>query len=61
MGALDYTEHYTLDDYRLWEGDWELIDGSAYAMSPSPMVTHQSVSDILTCKADFDFSSIWRR
>ncbi len=44
MGALDYSEHYSLDDYRLWEGDWELIDGTAYAMSPSPMVTHQSVS-----------------
>ena len=34
-------EHYTVDDYRQWEGDWELIDGVAYAMTPSPAYTHQ--------------------
>lgn len=44
MGALDYQELYTVEDYKHWEGDWELIAGVAYAMSPSPMVTHQSVS-----------------
>ncbi len=44
MGALDYEELYTLADYRLWKGDWELIDGVAYAMAPSPTVTHQSLS-----------------
>jgi len=36
--------YYTYDDYRLWEGDWELIYGSAYAMSPAPMIIHQSIS-----------------
>jgi len=36
--------YYTYDDYRLWEGEWELIYGSAYAMSPAPMITHQSIS-----------------
>ena len=36
--------YYTYDDYRLWKGDWELIYGSAYAMSPAPMITHQSIS-----------------
>jgi len=45
MGVLNYSEHYTIDDYKLWEGDWELICGVAYAMSPSPLVTHQSVSN----------------
>ncbi|MEA1918050.1 MAG: Uma2 family endonuclease [Campylobacterota bacterium] len=44
MGALDYQERYTVEDYNLWDGEWELIDGVAYAMSPSPMVTHQFVS-----------------
>jgi Uma2 family endonuclease len=39
-----YPEHYTADDYRAWEGDWELIHGAPYAMSPSPSVTHQFVS-----------------
>ncbi|MDD2893030.1 MAG: Uma2 family endonuclease [Halothiobacillaceae bacterium] len=37
--------HYTYDDYKLWEGRWELIDGTAYAMSPAPSIDHQSVSN----------------
>ncbi len=42
--SLAYIEHYTIDDYANWQGDWELIDGKPYAMSPSPMVTHQSIN-----------------
>jgi Uma2 family endonuclease len=37
--------HYTYDDYKLWKGDWELINGTAYAMSPAPSIAHQSVSN----------------
>ena len=37
--------HYTYDDYKLWEGRWELIGGTAYAMSPAPSVAHQAVSN----------------
>jgi len=44
VGAVAYEERYSYEDYKLWEGEWELIDGNAYAMSPSPMVTHQSVA-----------------
>lgn len=52
--TLAYQEYYTVDDYSLWEGDWKLIDGMPYAMSPSPTVTHQSVatkftSEVNTC------------
>jgi Uma2 family endonuclease len=36
-------EYYTYDDYKQWEGDWELIDGIAYAMAPAPMRKHQSI------------------
>ncbi len=36
-----YREHYTVADYRQWEGDWELIHGMPYAMTPSPTTTHQ--------------------
>ena len=36
-------ERYTVADYRQWEGDWELIDGIAYAMAPSPLYSHQVV------------------
>ena len=41
--ALAYQEFYTFDDYQLWEGSWELIEGMPYAMTPSPSVTHQTV------------------
>jgi len=44
MGAEDYKEHYTYSDYENWEGDWEIIDGFPYAMSPKPMIKHQQVS-----------------
>jgi len=47
MGALrkeDYLPDYTYDDYKLWEGQWELINGIPYAMSPAPMIEHQKIS-----------------
>jgi Uma2 family endonuclease len=37
-------EYYTYEDYINWEGDWELIDGIAYAMSSAPMRKHQSLA-----------------
>lgn len=33
--------HYTYKDYEKWEGDWELIKGIPYAMSPAPNRHHQ--------------------
>jgi len=36
-------ETYTYDDYKHWEGDWELIYGHPYAMAPSPVGKHQFV------------------
>ena len=46
MSALreEYLPHYTYDDYVQWEGDWEVIDGIAYAMSPAPTITHQEIN-----------------
>jgi Uma2 family endonuclease len=35
---------YTYDDYVQWEGRWELICGVPHAMSPSPSIAHQTVS-----------------
>lgn len=44
MGALKTEDiRYTYDDYKLWQGDWELIDGIAVAMAPAPMRKHQSL------------------
>ena len=37
-------EYYTYDDYKEWEGDWELIEGVPLAMSPAPMRIHQSLA-----------------
>lgn len=36
-----YFELYTYEDYKKWEGEWELIEGVAYAMTPSPSILHQ--------------------
>ncbi|HRN57836.1 MAG TPA: Uma2 family endonuclease [Agriterribacter sp.] len=36
--------HYTYADYVQWEGQWELIDGIPYAMSPSPVPKHQRIT-----------------
>ncbi|HIC43319.1 MAG TPA: Uma2 family endonuclease [Sulfurimonas sp.] len=44
MGALDYLPHYTYDEYKLWEGKWELFEGSPIAMSPAPMINHQAIA-----------------
>ena len=45
MGALRVDDiYYTYEDYKEWEGDWELIGGTAVAMSPSPMFGHQFVN-----------------
>ncbi|MEA3512402.1 MAG: Uma2 family endonuclease [Campylobacterota bacterium] len=46
MGALRLEDlpRYDYDDYKIWEGRWELIDGIAYAMAPSPIDIHQDVS-----------------
>ena len=44
MEAIHYEEFYTLEDYRRWEGDWELIEGRPYAMAPAPVKLHQRIS-----------------
>ncbi|MBL0708461.1 MAG: Uma2 family endonuclease [Sulfurimonas sp.] len=44
MGVLKIKElNYTYDDYKIWEGDWELIDGLPISMAPAPMIKHQSL------------------
>jgi len=48
MGALKLEDlHYTYDDYKRWEGDWELFGGVPVAMAPSPMRKHQSLASII--------------
>ena len=38
-----FAPRYTVNDYRHWQGDWELWDGVAIAMSPSPFGIHQGI------------------
>lgn len=48
---------YTYDDYALWEGRWELIDGVPYAMSPSPIIWHQSISNKISWQLENIFKN----
>jgi hypothetical protein len=41
MQPHKYLPSYTVEDYNRWEGDWELIDGIPYSLSPSPIGNHQ--------------------
>ncbi|MCA9047703.1 MAG: Uma2 family endonuclease, partial [Planctomycetaceae bacterium] len=45
-----YETHYTVADYELWEGDWELWDGIAVSMSPSPTPLHQFIATSLAAE-----------
>ena len=57
MSNLAYAEHYTYDDYKEWEGNWELIDGTPYAMAPAPMIRHQRFSFRIAKEIDLDLKS----
>ena len=42
--ASRFVPSYTVDDYRHWEGDWQLIEGVPVAMSPSPFAAHERIA-----------------
>lgn len=44
MLARELLPHYTLSDFKRWPGDWELIEGIAYAMVPRPTFFHQRIA-----------------
>ena len=54
---LVYEEHYSVEDYQLWDGDWELIGGMPYAMTPSPSVTHQICAANLLTQIKIDLEN----
>ena len=43
MNLAKHLPQYTVEDYMLWEGDWELIKGIPFAMAPSPLGSHQAI------------------
>jgi Uma2 family endonuclease len=47
MHQPKYFPNYTVEDYQQWEGDWELIDGVPYAMSPSANRRHHVIGSLL--------------
>lgn len=42
--AIRILPHYTYEDYKRWEGKWEILYGVPYAMSPAPSPKHQVIS-----------------
>ena len=44
MEAHRFLPHYNYEDYKLWEGRWELIEGIPFAMSPAPRPKHQWIT-----------------
>jgi len=44
---LAYLPNYTYEDYKLWEGDWELIYGVPYPMVPAPVRKHQYLASLI--------------
>ena len=47
MSNLELLPRYCYEDYLLWEGDWELIEGIPIAMAPAPMKIHQQIASEL--------------
>ena len=41
---LAYIPYYTYEDYKKWDGDWELVNGYPYSMAPAPVKRHQNLS-----------------
>lgn len=57
MEAHRYIPNYTIADYEMWEGDWELWEGVPVAMTPSPRWSHQDVVKRLMLQLDHQLES----
>jgi Uma2 family endonuclease len=44
MSVTDLLPKYSYDEYALWEGEWELIEGTPVSMAPAPMRIHQNIA-----------------
>ncbi len=51
--ALKILPHYVYDDYVQWEGQWEIIHGIPYAMSPAPIPKHQRIAGAIHSEFHF--------
>ena len=50
--ALRKEKHYTYADYLQWPDDtrYELIDGEAFRMAPTPLIEHQEIAGEVYCQ-----------
>ena len=50
--ALRKEKHYTYADYLTWPDDtrYELIDGEAFRMAPTPLIEHQEIAGEVYCQ-----------
>lgn len=60
MGAVDYIKHYTYEDYKLWEGKWELFEGYPVAMSPASIINHQAIATKFISQLDDELNDCER-
>lgn len=44
MSNIELLPKYTYNDYSIWEGEWELIEGVPVSMAPAPMRIHQNIA-----------------
>ncbi len=58
MQKVKHIPHYTYEDYKSWKGDWELVDGVPFAMSPSASAKHQRVQGELLFQIKGAFKKI---
>ncbi len=56
MEKVKHIPQYNYEDYKSWKGNWELIDGIPFAMSPSAKVPHQHIQGELI----FQIKSIFK-
>lgn len=54
-GNVKILPHYTYDDYKHWDGRWELIEGMPHAMSPLPIPKYQRIAARLTTEFSVQF------
>lgn len=54
LNAAKILPYYTYDDWINWKGQWELIEGIPYAISPMPAPKHQRIANALS--AEFYFA-----
>jgi Uma2 family endonuclease len=47
IAAVKILPHYTYNDWKDWEGNWELLEGIPFAMSPQPIPKHQRMAGLL--------------